>query len=160
MQQQETEILEKRRKIDNYNEDVLKKKPEKTGVREWSTLNNIPFFHVTNSCSNDWMHTVLEGILHYNFKPAMLHFINQNDFTIDQLNQRIVELKYEPDQWGNVPGPITLKRLQDRKVRKFKMTAAEMHNFAHNLPFIIGDLVEEGEGNYILVKLETKILKI
>lgn len=61
MQVEETEVPEKKRKIDNYDEDVLEKKVSKTGIREWSSFNNLPGFHVVTSAGNDWMHVVLLG---------------------------------------------------------------------------------------------------
>lgn len=69
----------------------------------------------------------------------MLYFINHDIFTLDLLNQRIKRLSYDTDQCANIPAPITEKNL--KKSKKFKMTAAETFNFAHNLPFILGDLV-------------------
>lgn len=81
----------------------------------------------------------LLGILHYQLKPAILHFINRGFFTLEQLNQRIQQHSY--GSCANKPPPITKDNLM--KSLKFRMTAAETFNFTHHLPFMIGDLVSQ-----------------
>lgn len=81
MQLQETEIPAKRRKIDSYDEDVLKKNPTKTGIREWSSFNNLPHFHVVHSSCNDWMHVVLLGNSQLRNMQDLLVFVDNSRTT-------------------------------------------------------------------------------
>lgn len=134
---------ENRRNRMNYEEDLFVNDQSKTGVREYSALNNIPHFHVTDSSSIDLTHSVDEGICHYNFGEILYYFIYQKEyFTLEILNERIQSFSYGEDEKSNVASSITKKHLLNND---FKMTAAEMSTFAHNITFLIGDLVPEDD---------------
>lgn len=137
-----SENPEYRRNRQNYEEDVLVRDQSLTGVREYSPLNAVPHFHVTESSAEDTTHVVEEGICNYNVAEA-LYFLIYNDriFTLDQLNNRMKHFSYGEEEKANKPHFILDADLDKINL---KMTAAEMTNFVHNLPFIIGDLVPEG----------------
>lgn len=135
------EYPETRRNRDNYDEDVLTHDAIETGVREYSTLNAIPYFHVTESSAEDITHTVEEGIVKYNIAEALyfLIFID-NRFTLNELINRMKTFSYGEEEKVNKAHRI----LKDHLVKgKLKMTAAETSNFIQNITFIIGDLVPE-----------------
>lgn len=74
----------------NYEEDLLKDDLYESGIHEYSPLNNIPFFHVTESSAEDVSHTVEEGIGKYNITEALRILIYEDKlFTLKQLNDRI-----------------------------------------------------------------------
>lgn len=134
------EIAGKRRDKANYNADVVTQNPTETGVVEYSPLNEIPFFHVTDSSAEDNTHIVDEGILHYNLLPSLYYFIyEQKFFTLQKLNDCLKLFDFNEDERQNIPSPITQKQLKEKE--KLRMSASEMNNFAHNLVFIIGNLV-------------------
>lgn len=142
MQQQSIEIPEERRSRQNYEEDVITNDKSRTGIEEYSCLNEIPFFHVTDSSAEDSTHIVEEGILQYCLLPSLHYFIVvQKYFTLDELNMRLKLFDYCEDEKQNIPRPIFMKTLKEKE--KLKMTASEIANFAHNLIFIIGDLIED-----------------
>lgn len=146
MQTASIEIADKRRNRHNYYEDVLKNDLSTTGVMEYSCFNEIPLFHVTDSSAEDSTHVVEEGVLHYNLLPSLRYFIyEQKYFTLEELNRRIKFFDYNEEEKQNIPMPIAKKRLTSKKIKKLKMTASEMSNFAHNLIFIIGDLIPEDD---------------
>lgn len=139
MQETTVEKPEFRRNRQNYDDDVLIHDQSKTGVREYAVLNYIPHFHVTDSTAEDLTHNVDEGICHYHLMQILWYFIyDQKYFTLEMLNQRMRSFQYGLDQKSNVPQPILPKHFKNEK---FKMTAAEMSNFIHNITFMIGDLV-------------------
>lgn len=154
MQECVCEDLALRRNIRNYNEDVLINDISETGVREFSAFNNIPFFHVAESSSEDTTHSVEEGILKYNVSGALKILIYEDEiFTLEQLNKRMQDFSYGEEEKSNTPKLITKKHLDESKL---KMTAAETANFVHNIPFLLGDLVPEGNEAWRLKLLTVK----
>ncbi len=134
-----SEMSDTRRNRENYCDDVSMNDQSKTGIMEFSCLNEIPFFHVTDSSGEDNTHIVDEGILHYNLLPSLNYFINETKyFTLQHLNERIRSFDYSQEERQNIPMSI-LKETFTKK--KLKMTASEMSNFTNNLIFMIGDLV-------------------
>ncbi len=132
-----------RRNRDNYEEDVLANKQSATGVREFSALNYISHFHVTDSSSEDVTHLVEEGICHYNFADILYYFIYDKDyFTLEALNKRLQIFPYGEGEKSNVPRSITKEHLKNDS---FRMSAAEMSTFTHHVTFLIGDLVPEDD---------------
>lgn len=168
------EIIEKLRNKNNYYEDVLENNVTATGVVEYSILNGIPLFHATDSSAEDITHIVDEGIMHYNLLPSLRYFIyERNYFTLQKLNDRIKFFNYTEDEKKNVPMPISKDFLREKKKRnkevkkrktterkKFKMTASEMFNFAHNLIFMIRDLVPEDDIVWQFVLTTIKFLDL
>lgn len=118
-----------RRNKQNYTEGVMQHNLSETGIREFSAFNYIPYFHVSESSSEDCTHSVEEGIIKYNVAPALLLLIEDNVFTLEQLNDRIVNFSYGEDEKANKPHPISLQNLREDKLR---MTASETATFIHN----------------------------
>lgn len=138
-----------RRNRDNYNEDVLMCDARATGIREYSTLNSIPYFHVTESSAEDSTHTVEEGVLRYVISDS-LHSLIYIDkiITLEQLNTRMKNFSYGEQEKSNKPNIIFKEQLENEK---FRMTAAEKANFVQNLTFIIGDLIPEDNDVWKLI---------
>lgn len=138
-----------RRTKENYHEDVLANDPSATGVREYSILNDIPHFHVTENSAHDLTHTVEEGIVKYNLTEAFRHLIYvEKLLTLEQFNERIQSFRFGDEEKVNKPQPITKENLDDRKL---KMTAAEIGNLIQNISFIIGDLVPQDNVGWSLI---------
>lgn len=136
-----TENPATRRNRVNYNEEVVMQNFDMTGIHGYSPLNNIPFFHVTESSAEDLSHSVDEGIVKYNISDALSILIYEDKlFTLEQLNRRINNFSYAPEEKSNKPGLILKEHLD---LSKLKMTAAETATFIQNITFMIGDLVLE-----------------
>lgn len=159
MQRVSVEIPEKRRNRQNYLEDVITNDQSKNGVAEYSPFNEIPLFHVTDSSAEDSTHIVDEGILHYCILPSLHYFIYDREyFTLKELNKRIKLFDYCDDEKQNIPIPILKNTLTEKQ--KFKMTASEMSNFAHNIIFIIGDLIAEDDEVWKFVLITIKFFDL
>lgn len=159
MEKTSSEISEERRNRLNYFDDVLINDETKTGVREYSPFNEIPFFHVTDSSGEDTTHTVDEGILHYNLLPSFHYFIYEMEFfSLKLLNERIKSFHYAEEEKQNIAMPIFEKTLKEKS--KFKMTASEMFNFAQNLIFIIGDLIPGNDPVWEFVLMTIKFFDL
>lgn len=97
-------------------------------------------FHVTKNLSVDVMHDVFEGIAKYDLALILNHYVNNSKlFTLEQLNERISAFSFK--EWENRPTEIQTHHLK----KMLKMSAAEMMSFIRNFPFLIGDLVPEGD---------------
>lgn len=143
------EDLALRRNVHNYNDDVLMDDFSQTGIRELAAFNRIPYFHVTESSSEDITHSAEEGIEKYNISGALWLLIYEDElFTLDQLNTRLKNFSYGEEEKSNKPKAISKEHLNQNKL---KMTAAETANFLHNLPFLIGDYIPENNLAWQLV---------
>ncbi len=119
---------------------------------EYSSLNNIPHFHVTESSAEDLSHSVDEGIVKYNISYALYWLIYKHKlFTLKQLNRRIADFHFATEEKTNNPQSILEEHLKNQNL---KMTAAEASTFIQNITFLIGDLVIENNEIWRLI-LET-----
>ena len=75
------------------------------GINCFSVLEEVPGYSVINGLPHDIMHDLYEGVVPYEIKLLLCHCINNNYFTIDELNGRI-------DRYG----------FQDNKPRHFDPT--------------------------------------
>jgi hypothetical protein len=140
----------------NYEEALVNKSPETTGVMEDSPFNKLLNFHATENPSVDIMHDVLEGIMHFDIGQILEIFIyKQKLFTLEELNFRLQGLHYGPNKQLSM-------LLSDTMIKKhrLKFSASEMLLFSINLPFAIGDLVPEDSLEWQLYLLLRKIMTI
>lgn len=129
----------------NYEQDVLRLKPEETGVKENCIWNQVPSFHVTENGGLDVMHDNLEGVANYDMSLLIYYLIYKATFepkiTLEILNDRIQQFDYGYIEMGNKPPIITADMLVKKK--KLGLKAAEMMCLIRNFGMIIGDLVPE-----------------
>ncbi len=71
-----------RRNPQNYDIDVALGNQSATGIKEYSILNRIPHFHVTESTSVDVAHDIAEGILHTILSLSIHDFIKKSISTL------------------------------------------------------------------------------
>lgn len=138
------------RNIENYYQYAAVGNMTQTGVCEISVFNKVRFFDATQTCA-DVMHDVNEGILHYNLCEIILNFIENKYFTLEMLNQEKQDVKYGDLEENNKSKDITMNNLTSKKL---KMTASEIHSFAHHLPFILlnimyGEVRDQLESNEV-----------
>lgn len=105
------------------------------GIKFPSPLNKIPGFHVTQGLPPDLMHDLFEGIVPYEICLILLQLIEQNFFTLDFLNERIVHFKYNYLDSRNKP------EIQKLEKQTLIGTASQNWTFLRLLPLIIGPWV-------------------
>lgn len=69
------------------------------GINFMSILEEVPGFSITNGLPFDIMHDLYEGIVPYELKLLLRHYMNSKYFTIEELNRRMVQFGFD----GSVP---------------------------------------------------------
>lgn len=126
---------------ENYDEDIAANNHKLTGVKWYSIFNTIHCFHVIHSAGVDIMHDLNEGVLRYNMREIIIHFVRNKVFTLKTLNYRKRNFVYDQPDRGNKSSDIFLKK---SKIH-LKMSSSEMMTFFHNFSFLVGDLVTEDD---------------
>lgn len=134
-----TEDQSKLRTPENYAADLAKKDFKRTGIKEECILNQLPSFNVINCPSVDIMHDLFEGVCHFQLSKIILHFIAQNFFTLDDLNNRKSLFDYGTYEIDNKSVDIKLTHLKNGKL---KMSASETLCFTQHFSLMIGDMVQ------------------
>ena len=124
------------------------------GINRKSVLENIP---VAQNLPHDIMHDLLEGVIPYELKVMLTHFIsNCHYFTLKQLNEQLLNYDFGYTEASDKPSA-----LHDVKPESsLRQSAAQMWLFATVLPLLIGDLIPETSEhwNCFLLLLKLKIL--
>lgn len=82
------------------------------GLNQYSILNDSRYYHVIGGLPPDAMHDILEGVLHYTVKEVLKIFIvDQQLFTLEELNGRITSFDYGYHNDKNKPAPVQRNRL-------------------------------------------------
>lgn len=77
------------------------------GINYSSILNDIDNFHVVNQLPQDIMHVLLEGVIPYELKLLLTHYIVQKKyFSCSQLNDRMQSFEYSNQEASDKPSPI------------------------------------------------------
>lgn len=126
----------------NYDNDLQLQDFTKTGINKRSIFNSIMTFHAVENFSVDIMHDIFEGICHYNMSHIILHYIENNVFTLEMLNNRKQLFNYGSSEVGNLSGVIKSDHL---KKKHLKMSAREMMTFVHHFSLMVGDFVPEND---------------
>lgn len=101
-----------------------------------SVLSELKYFEVTSgSLIPDVMHDVLEGVLQYEAKLMLLHFVNQDHyFTLAQLNQQM-ELGFSESK--NRPSTISHSTFHEGDNSLKQSGKCSFHSFSSFLNFIV-----------------------
>lgn len=113
------------------------------GIVRRSLLLDIPEFQATQCILQDPMHILLEGIVKMELQLVLSSFIERSYFSLAVLNSIIRNYQYCADMKNDKPPELESKSLKRESV--FPMTAVETLNFMQLLPFMIGDMVPEGD---------------
>lgn len=132
------EVSNKVRNESNYKDDLELNDKKETGIVGPSALANINFFSVVNNLAVDIMHDLCEGVCHYSFLTIIKICVEENYFTIHDLNARILSFNYSPHYSNNKP-PLLHDNVLSFK--KFQFSAEEMYVFTVYFAFFIGDRV-------------------
>lgn len=140
MQKQSTEDCSCLRNYKNFCSDLLIDNFYLTGVKEDSIFNMLYRFHVSRNFSVDILHDFFEGVCHYDLCNIILNLLDQNAFTLDELNANIRYHNYGPFAKNKKLDPITYEMLKNKKIR---FSGAEMHRLVVNFAFIIGHRINQ-----------------
>ena len=78
----------------------------KYGINKRSVSCELPDFDVTKQLPQDIMHTLLEGIVQYEVRLILLHFIKSNILSLSQINSAIISHNYVYTEISDKPGPL------------------------------------------------------
>lgn len=130
--------------IENAGSPLLEKCFSKQyGINRRSILTNFPDFDVTKQLPQDIMHIFLEGILSYEMKFLLKHYIQCGQITLDQLNTKLQNFPYGYSNVKDKPAPIKQDNLEFKDSSNLGQTAAQMWELSRILPLVLEDITEE-----------------
>lgn len=157
-----TESPELIRTVESYKIDCKLKNSKLTGIKEECAFNQVDGYHAITSSASDMMHDEVEGEAEYLLTKLLNHSIYEKRyFTLDYLNAKIKDFDYGFDNSNKLP-PI--KEHHIKKIKKIKMSAAEILFFSRNLSLFIAEkmpkIVESNDEHWNVYFLFRKILAI
>ena len=72
------------------------------------------YFHVTEGLIPDVMHDLLEGALPFQTKELLLHLINTNEITLNELNSNMTSFPFTGADSANKPKTISHKTMKSK----------------------------------------------
>lgn len=121
------------------------------GINYKSSLCDLHNFDITIQLPQDIMHTLLEGVVQYELRHILLHYIDAGQFTLQQLNASIGNLEYGYSEVSDKPGPLKETVFRGDEGYKLKYNASQARLFLRLLPFILSSLVDKDDGFYSLL---------
>lgn len=112
------------------------------GINERSHLEEAPFFDVCEQFPQDIMHVFLEGVLAYEFKYLLRHYIEEEStLNLHDLNQEIQTFSYGYSHIKDKPCIIKATDLDRQSSSNLGQGAANMWLLAQVLPIILRKFV-------------------
>lgn len=127
------------------------------GVKEPCAL-LCPGFDPTLHLPPDIMHDLHEGVLPFAMRHIISSLIEQQLFSLSDLNKSISEWLYDPHDIRNKPEPISKSYLQGKAV--FKGSATQAFCLFRNLTLFVGDSVPSDNAVWQLYLLLREIVDI
>ena len=125
------------------------------GINRRSVLEDVPGFSVTTSIPHDIMHDLFEGVVPYELKLLITHFIQiKKYFTIDFLNDRIDRFDFTFDKPSLFDGNLC------RTSHKIRQSASQMMALSRHFPLLIGDIVPQDDEHWTFFLLLLRICNI
>ncbi|XP_028418281.1 uncharacterized protein LOC114543534 [Dendronephthya gigantea] len=147
--------------IETAPNDVVKNDLTTTyGINHRSSLCDLQDFDISIQLPQDIMHTLLEGVVQYELRHILLHYITNNTFTLAQLNAAIANQEYGYSEVSDKPGPLKESVFRGDERYKLKYNAAQARLFLRLIPFILSSLVNEHDKFYHLVTELISIVQI
>lgn len=129
---------------------------ENKGIKGECIWDDLTAYKVNENIACDVMHDVFEGICRYEIGKILHYFINEKQFTLGTLNERIKYFKYGQYD-SNKPALITLDQIRKKYII---MSTSEMACLTRYLGCIIGDKIPEGHQVWKLYLLLKKIIEL
>ena len=130
------------------------------GITRRSVLCQLPTFDVTKQLPQDIMHTILEGVVQYEVRLVLQHYIQSGVTTLSQINGAINSHEYGYSEVSDKPGPLKDTVFNGDERYKLKKKAAQARLFLRLLPFIIGPLVSTEDQYYSFLMELIEIVQI
>ena len=127
------------------------------GINHRSSLCDLHDFDITTQLPQDIMHTLLEGVVQYELRHILAHYISTGEFTLAQLNAAITSQCYGYSEVSDKPDALRESVFQAEERYKLKYNAAQARLFLRLIPFILCSLVSEDDLVYPLI---TELLAI
>ena len=149
-----TEIEELIRTTENYKIDLELLNETLTGIKERCIFNLVRGFHVCLNLILDIMHDIFEGVCIYVMCLIISNLIKAGFFNLDELNEDTANFQYGPMESSNKIPEIKEEHL---RANKLKMSAIQILTFTRYFGIIIGEKVDDIDGNknwslYILLR--------
>lgn len=125
------------------------------GVNRKSILDEVPNFSVALGLPHDIMHDLYEGVLPYELKMLLRYCVQEDFFSIQELNDRISKYDFSKKK----PTLLDPSIIRDPE-KKIRQSASQMMSLCHELPMIIGDRIPEGDTHWHSFILLLKICSI
>ena len=110
-------------------------------VNRQSSLDSLPNFSVVEALPHDIMHNLFEGVVPYELRLLLHHFICKSYLTIDKINYRLRSFDFGYSEIKDKPVLI-------HDVTKIRQTASQMWLLVRILPILLGDLVPRDDSNW------------
>ena len=147
------------REIEEAPTEQLKSDLETTyGITSRSLLCDLDSFDVTKQLPQDIMHTLLEGVVQYELRHILAHYISQGHFTLCELNTAIASQNYGYSEVADKPGPLRESVFSGNEAYKLKYKAAQARLFLRLLPFILCTL--RPNDDHDIYSLITELIEI
>jgi hypothetical protein len=116
------------------------------GINRESELKKLSNFNVCNMFLFDPMHILLEGICRLELKLLLNEIINNKKLlNLERFNDLVTEFDYFECDKKDKPNRIENKHIKEGK---FPYSAGQMLTLFHNLPLIIGELIQNDDKHW------------
>ena len=93
--------------IENAETETKRSELQKNyGINKRSYLTNLKDFDIMTQLPQDLMLTLLEGSLQYELRILLLIYIKSKDFTLEELNYKIINFDFDFSEIGDRFGPL------------------------------------------------------
>ncbi|XP_071820322.1 uncharacterized protein [Apostichopus japonicus] len=126
------------------------------GLKKSSIFNVLQYFHVVNGLPSDIAHDLFEGIVPCVLEKVILHCVQENFFSLEQLNTEIDIFPYEGTDKVNKPTKMKTN------VHRFKVkqNAIQTWCLLRLLPLMVGKHVPVGDNIWKLLQLIADVVEL
>lgn len=118
------------------------------GINTRSALRDAPHFDVTKQLPQDLMHVFLEGIVAYELKFLLQHYIDIGEIKLNDLNSKIEKFSYGYSEVKDKPAEIKVSDLENPSNTNLGQSAAQMWELTCILPFVLESSIKDSESCY------------
>lgn len=130
------------------------------GINNRSILSELPGFDITKQLPQDIMHTILEGVLQYETRLVLLHFIIEKKVSLSELNALIANHDYGYSEISDKPGPLRDSVFSSSEKYKLKYKAAQSRLFLRLLPFFLTHFISVDNEYFQFLMVLSQIVQI
>lgn len=120
------------------------------GIKEICPFEEIPSFFVIDSIAVDIFHDFNEGILHLEICKILKSFLDKGKIDIATINNKKKLFDYMKNEKKKLSQDITRAHINEKKL---KMSGSQIAIFFKYLPVMLGEFIEEDNGEWALLIL-------